>query len=44
MKWFGAKYFQENSKLTIGLVYQSPNINEKDNIKIQNAIKPIKGS
>ena len=30
-----------NSKLTIGLVYRSPNINEEDNTKIQNAIKEI---
>ena len=28
-----------NSKLTIGLVYRSPDINEEDNTKIQNAIK-----
>ena len=30
-----------NSTLTIGLVYQSPNINEEDNTKIQNAIKEV---
>ena len=30
-----------NSTLTIGLVYQSPNINEEDNSKIQNAIKEV---
>ena len=30
-----------NSTLTIGLVYQSPNINEDDNTKIQNAIKEV---
>ena len=30
-----------NSKLTIGLVYQSPNINEDDNTKIQNTIKEV---
>ena len=30
-----------NSKLTIGLVYRSPNINEEDNTKIQNAIKEV---
>ena len=30
-----------NSKLTIGLFYQSPNINEEDNTKIQNAIKEV---
>ena len=28
-----------NSTLTIGLVYRSPNINEEDNTKLQNAIK-----
>ena len=30
-----------NSKITIGLVYQNPNINEDDNTKIQNAIKEV---
>ena len=30
-----------NSKLTIRLVYQSPNINKEDNTKIQNAIKEV---
>ena len=30
-----------NSTLTIGLVYRSPNINEEDNTKIQNAIKEV---
>ena len=30
-----------NSTLTIGLVYQSPKINEEDNRKIQNAIKEV---
>ena len=30
-----------NSKLTIELVYRSPNINEEDNTKIQNAIKEV---
>ena len=30
-----------NSTLTIGLVYQSPNISEEDNTKIQNAIKEM---
>ena len=30
-----------NSTLTIGLVYQSPNINEEDNTKMQNAIKEL---
>ena len=30
-----------NSTLTIGLVYQSPNINEEDNTKIQSAIKEV---
>ena len=35
------KIVSGNSKLTIGLVYRSPNINEEDNIKIQNAIKEI---
>ena len=29
------------SKLTIGLVYRNPNINEEDNIKTQNAIKEV---
>ena len=28
-------------KITIGLVYRSPNINEKDNTKIQIAIKEV---
>ena len=32
------KIVSGNSKLTIGLVYRSPNINEEDNTKIQNAI------
>ena len=35
------KIVSGNSKLTIGLVYRSPNINEADNIKIQNAIKEV---
>ena len=35
------KIVSGNSKLTIGLVYRSPNINEKDNTKIQNAIKEV---
>ena len=35
------KIVSGNSKLTIGLVYQSPNINEEDNTKIQNAIKEV---
>ena len=30
-----------NSTLTIGLLYRSPNINEEDNTKIQNAIKEV---
>ena len=30
-----------NSTLTIGFVYRSPNINEEDNTKIQNAIKEV---
>ena len=30
-----------NSTLTTGLVYQSPNINEEDKAKIQNAIKEL---
>ena len=30
-----------NSKLTIGLVYLTQNINEEDNTKIQNAIKEV---
>ena len=30
-----------NSKLTVGLVYRSPNINEEDNTKIKNAIKEV---
>ena len=29
------KIFSGNSKLSIGLVYRSPNINEEDNTKIQ---------
>ena len=33
------KIVSRNSKLTIGLVYRSPNINEEDNTKIQNAIQ-----
>ena len=33
------KIVSGNSKLTIGLVYRSPNMNEKDNTKIQNAVK-----
>ena len=35
------KIISGNSKLTIGLVYRSPNINEEDNTKIQNAIKEV---
>ena len=35
------KIVSGNSKLTIGLIYRSPNINEADNIKIQNAIKEV---
>ena len=35
------KIVSGNSKLTIGLVYRSPNINEEDNTKIQNAIKEV---
>ena len=30
-----------NSTLTITLVYRSPNINEEDNSKLQNAIKEV---
>ena len=30
-----------HSTLTIGLVYRSPNINEEDNRKIQNAVKEM---
>ena len=30
-----------NLTLTIGLVYRSPNINEEDNTKMQNAIKEV---
>ena len=37
--WF--KIVTGNSKLNIGLVYRSPNINEEDNTKIQNAIKEV---
>ena len=33
------KIISGNLKLTIGLLYGSPNINEEDNTKIQNAIK-----
>ena len=35
------KIVSGNSKLNIGLVYRSPNINEEDNTKIQNAIKEV---
>ena len=35
------KIVSGNSKLTIGFVYRSPNINEEDNTKIQNAIKEV---
>ena len=35
------KMVSGNSKLTIGLVYRSPNIKEEDNTKIQNAIKEV---
>ena len=35
------KIVSGNSKLSIGLVYRSPNKNEKDNTKIQNAIKKV---
>ena len=35
------KIVSGNSKLTIGLVYRSPNINEEDNTKLQNAIKKV---
>ena len=35
------KILSGNSKLTIGLVYRSPNINEEDNTKLQNAIKEV---
>ena len=35
------KFFSGNSKLTIGLVYQSQNINEEDNTKIKNTIKEV---
>ena len=35
------KIVSENKRLTIGLVYRSPNINEHDNTKIQNAIKEV---
>ena len=35
------KIVSGNSKLTIGLVYRSPSINEEDNTKIQNAIKEV---
>ena len=35
------KIVSGNSKLTIGLVYRSPNTNEADNTKIQNAIKEV---
>ena len=37
--WY--KIVSGNSKLTVGLVYRSPNINEEDNTKIQNAIKEV---
>ena len=35
------KIVSGNKKITIGLVHRSPNINEDDNIKIQNAIKEV---
>ena len=35
------KIVSGNSKLTSGLVYRSPKINEEDNTKIQNAIKEV---
>ena len=35
------KIVSGNSKFTIGLVYRSPNINEEDTTKIQNAIKEV---
>ena len=35
------KIVSGNSKLTIRLVYRSPNVNEEDNTKIQNAIKEV---
>ena len=35
------KIVSGNSTLTVGLVYRSPNINEEDNTKIQNAIKEV---
>ena len=35
------KIVSGNSKLTVGLVYRCPNINEEDNIKIKNAIKEV---
>ena len=35
------KIVSGNSKLTIGLVYRSPNIIEEDKTKIQNAIKEV---
>ena len=38
--WY--KIVSGNSKLTIELVYRTPNINEEDNTKIQNAIKQVK--
>ena len=39
MKLFGA--VTGNLTLTIGLVYQSRNINKEDNRKLQNAIKEV---
>ena len=35
------KLVSGNSKLTIGLVYRSPNLNEEDKTKIQNAVKEL---
>ena len=35
------KIVSGNKKLTIGLVYRSPNVNEDDDTKIQNAIKEV---
>ena len=35
------KIISGNKKLNIGLVYRSPNINEEDNTKMQNAVKEV---
>ena len=38
---FRAKLLNGYSTLSIGLVYRSPNLNEEENRKLQNAIKEV---